>query len=164
MIKKLTAMNKYPTAHLKCTMDSEWGILQILHRMLNRMNSRPVLEWVASHQDDQTTDITELSKGTQLNIKADKLVTQGLNQLHTKPRVPLDPSSEVLIHQDGRTITRDLKSTLRSNIHLPVLETYYRRKFGWSNTVYGYIDWDIFTPVCRHHKNKNLKWTNKFLI
>ena len=112
------------------------------------MNTRPVLEWVASHQDNNhTININELSKGTQLNIKADKLAMKGLNQLHTKPRVPLDPSSEVLIHQDGRTVTRDLKSTLCSNIHLPVLEKYYRRKFGWLNTVYGYIDWDIFTPV-----------------
>ena len=39
MIKKLTAMNKYPTAHLKCTMDSEWDILQVLHRLMNRMNT-----------------------------------------------------------------------------------------------------------------------------
>ena len=128
------------------------------------MNTHPVLEWVVSHQDDDyTIDINDLSKGTQLNIKADRLATKGLNCLHTKPRVPLDPSSDVLIHQHGRTITRDLKSTLRSNIHLPVLKKHYKYKFGWSNIVYGYIDWNIFTPVYRRHKNNNLKWTNKFL-
>ena len=35
MIKKLTAMNKYPTAHLRCTMDSEWDILQVFYRLMN---------------------------------------------------------------------------------------------------------------------------------
>ena len=77
------------------------------------MKEIPVLEWVASHQDDDpTNDITMLSKGTQLNIKVDELITKGLQQLHTKPKVPIDPSSEVLLHHDGRTITRDLKTTL----------------------------------------------------
>ena len=80
MIKKLNAMNKYPTAHLKCTMDSEWDILQVLHRLMNRMNTRPVLEWVASHQDDDhTIDINDFFKCTQLNIKADTLATKGLS-------------------------------------------------------------------------------------
>ena len=41
------------------------------------MNTRPVLEWVASHQDDDhTIDINDLSKVTQLNVKADKLATK----------------------------------------------------------------------------------------
>ena len=99
MIKKLTATNKYPTAHQRCTMDPKWDILQALHRLMNQMNTRPVLEWVASHQDDDPTiDINKLSQSNQLNIKADELVMKGLNRLHTKPKVPLDPASEILIH------------------------------------------------------------------
>ena len=127
------------------------------------MNNCLILEWVASHQDDDPTiNIKDLSKGTQLNIKEDKLATKGLQQLHTKPKVPLDPTSEVMLHQTRRTITRDFKSTLRSNIQLPVLKEYYRRKFLWLNLVYGSINWEIFTPVFRRHKN--LKWINKFCI
>ena len=102
MIKKLNTMNTYLTAHLQCTMDSEWDILQVLHCLMNQMNERPVLEWVASHQDDDPTiDINDLSQGTQLNIKADELATKWLQCLHMKPKVPLDPTLEVLIHQDG---------------------------------------------------------------
>ena len=106
MVKKLTAMNKYPTAHLKCSMDPEWDLLQAIHSMMGKRKERPSLEWVRSHQDDDPEeDISKLSEEAQLNIKADALATQGLNQLALNPIVPLDPSAEVLLYQRGRTIT-----------------------------------------------------------
>ena len=163
MIKKLTSMNKYSTAHLKCAMDSDWDILQVLHRLMNQMKERPILEWAASHQDDNPTiDITTLSTGTQINIEADGLTTKGLQRLHTKPKIPLNPLSDVMLYQGGRTITRDLKTSLRTNIQLPILERYYQRKFCLTNLVYGNVDWEIFTPVFCRYKNKDLQWINKF--
>ena len=61
----------------------------------------------------------------------------------------MDPSVEVLLHQQGRTITRDYKVSMRGNIQLLVLEAYYQRRFGWTNSEYGKIDWWIFIPVYR---------------
>ena len=165
MKKKLTAMNKYPTAHLKCTMDPEWDILQAIHSMMGKMKEQPTLEWVRSHQDDDPNeDISKLSRAAQLNIKADALATQGLNKLASNPIVPLDPSVEVLLHQRGRTITRDYKVSMRNNIQLLVLEEYYQKRFGWTNTEYGKIDWSTFTPVYRRAQNKHRQWTNKFCM
>ena len=84
---------------------------------MTKMKERPELDWVQSHKDDDPdVDITKLSVGTQLNIKADALATQGLDQLDSKPKVPMDPSSEVMLHQRGRTITRDHKVSIRNNI------------------------------------------------
>ena len=40
MLKNLTAMNTYPTSHLKCTMYSEWDILQVIHILMNKMKER----------------------------------------------------------------------------------------------------------------------------
>ena len=37
MLKKLTAKNKYPTTHLKCTMDSKWDLLQVIHSLMAKM-------------------------------------------------------------------------------------------------------------------------------
>ena len=72
-------MIKYPTAHLRCAMDSEWDILQVLHQLMKQMKEQLVLDWVASYQDDDPTiDVTTLSKGPQLNIKSDELATKGL--------------------------------------------------------------------------------------
>ena len=111
MVNKLKAMSKYPTAHLKCAMDPEWDILQAIHRVMSKMKEQPKLEWVRSHQDDDPDeDISKLSEPAQLNIKADALATQGLNKLESNPKVPMDPSTEVLLHQRGRTITRDYKT------------------------------------------------------
>ena len=117
MLKKLTPMNEYPTAHLRCMMDPEWDVIQVIHRLMATMKERPELELVRSHQDDDPDiDIEKLSDVTKLNIKADALATQGLDRLESNPRVPMDPSSEVLLHQQGRTIPRGFKVIMRSNI------------------------------------------------
>ena len=76
----------------------------------------------------------------------------------------MDPSAEVLLHQRGRTITRDYKVSMRRSIQLLVLEEYYQKRFGWTNTEYGKIDWSIFTPVYRRAQNKHRKWANKFCM
>ena len=120
------------------------------------MKEQPELEWVHSHQDDDPNeDILKLSKAAQLNIKADALATQGLNKLESNTRVPMDPPVEVLLHQREQTITRDYKVSIRGNI---------QRRFGWTHTEYGKIDWWIFTPVYRRAQNKHQKWANKFCI
>ena len=164
MVDKLNAMNKYPTAHLKCTMDPEWDVLQAIHTVMNEMKEKPELAWVRSHQDDDPEDISKLDKAAQLNIKADALATQGLNKLESNPKVPMDPTSKVLLHHRGRTITRDYKVSIRNNIKLLVLEEYYQQRFGWKNTVYGKIECYIFSPVYRREQNKNRKWINKFCM
>ena len=165
MLKKLTAMNKYPTAHLKCTMDSEWDLLQVIHNLMAKVKEWLKLEWVRSHQDDDPdVDITKLSDATQLNIKADVLAIPGLDRLNLKSGVPMDPSSEVLLHQRECTITRDYKVSMRNNIQILVLEEYYQQRFGWTNTEYGKIDWYIFAPVYRRAKNKHFQWFNKFCM
>ena len=164
MVNKLNAMNAYPTAHLKCTMDPEWDVLQAIHTVMDRMKEKPELEWVRSHQDDDPEDISKLAKSAQINIKADALATQGLNTLSSRPKVPMDPTSEVLLHQRGRIITRDYKVSIQKNIQLLVLEKYYQNRFGWTNTVYGKIDWYIFSPVYRREQNSNKKWINKLCM
>ena len=53
---------------------------------------------------------------------------------------------------------------MRSNIQLLVLEQYHQKRFGWTNSVYGKIDWFTFTPVYRQEQNKHRKWANKFCM
>ena len=163
MLDKLEEMNKYPTAHLKTTLNSEWDVLSALNTTIKEFPTVPILEWVASHQDDDpTTNINNLTLGAQLNIAADELATYALQSFHPKPRVPMDPSSEVLFHYKNRTITRDFKHTMRINISLPALQKYYEERFIWSSTTFNDIDWDSFSPSFRQLANKNLQWTQKF--
>ena len=137
MVNKVNAMNEYSTAHLKCTMDPEWDVLQVIHRVIDKLKEKPELEWVHSHQDDDPEDVSKLDKAAQLNIKVDALATQGLNTMESNLKVPIDPSSEVLRHNRVRTITRDYKVSIQNNIQLLVMEKYYQERFGWMNTLYG---------------------------
>ena len=59
---------------------------------MNQMKEQPILKWIASHHDDDPTiNATTLSTGMQLNIQADKFATKRFQQIHSKPKVPLDP-------------------------------------------------------------------------
>ena len=67
-------------------MDPELDLLQAIHRLMSKMKEQSELEWVRSHQDDDPEeDISKLSEAAQLNIKADALVTQGLDKLDLNP-------------------------------------------------------------------------------
>ena len=145
MVKKLDAMNNYPAAHPKYTMDPEWDVLQTIRTVMGKMKKKPKLEWIRSHQDDDPDeDISKLDGTTQLNTKADALATKGLNKFESNPKVPMDPTTEVLLHLRGKTITKDYKVSIRNNIQQLILEEYYQKQFGWTNIVYGKIDGKFF--------------------
>ena len=52
MIEKPDAITEYPTAKNKMTMHPECDVLLALNSSLETYPSRPILEWVESHQDD----------------------------------------------------------------------------------------------------------------
>jgi hypothetical protein len=79
-----------------------------------------------------------------LNSEADKLATTGLKRLQEKPKAPLDPNTIIQFHIGGRTITRDFKRTVREIIQLPSIRKFYCERFGWSDSIFDIIDWDIF--------------------
>jgi hypothetical protein len=184
MIKKLKAYDKYPTAPLATVLDSEWDVLSALHRALKkfqtypkinwvqshhralkRFQTYPKINWVQSHQDDKVHDAKEMPLDAYLNSEADELATIGLKRLQEKPKVPMDPNTNIQLHIGGRTITRDLKKTAQEIIQLPMLRTYYCERFEWSENIFDIIDWDIFRPVYKKHTtNKGIQWMHKFCI
>jgi len=165
MMKKLKAFDRYPTASLSMVLDSEWDVLSALHRALKWFPSYPKINWVKSHQDDKVYINTDMPVDAYLNAEADELATTGLKLLQEKPRVPMDPETAIQFHLDGRTITRDFKRSVRELLSLPSLQKFYLEKFGWSDTVFGTVDWDIFRPVYKKYIVKNgIQWMHKFCI
>lgn len=94
------------------TLHPEWDVLSAFNQILESYPSRPIIKWVESHQNDNNK-ITELELDAILNIEADELATEGLQLGSWKDRVPMDPTTCVQVHMQGRTITRDLKRTVR---------------------------------------------------
>ena len=111
MIKKLNTIREYPIAKYKMTIHPEQDVLSALHEILETYLSRPTIEWVQSHQDDQDNDnkTNGLNLNAQINIKANGLATEGLKSLYQKEKVAMDPKTCVQVHIHEKTITRDLK-------------------------------------------------------
>jgi hypothetical protein len=81
MMKKLKAIDKYPTASLSMVLDSEWDVLLALNRALQWFPTYPKINWVKSHQDYQVYDKSEMPVDAYLNSEADELATVGLRTL-----------------------------------------------------------------------------------
>jgi hypothetical protein len=165
MLTKLKAFDEYPTAPLKTVLHSEWDVLSALHRALKWFPTYPKINWVKSHQDDKVYDKTEMPLDAYLNSEADELATIGLKRLQEKPQVPMDPDTMIQFHINGRTITRDLKQSVREILSLPKLKQFYFDKFGWSDSIFDAVDWDIFRPVYKKYIVKNgIQWMHKYCI
>jgi hypothetical protein len=110
-------------------------------------------------------DKTEMPLDAYLNSEADELATIGLKRLQEKPRVPMDPDTLIQFHVNGRTITQELKQSVREILSLPQLKKFYFDKFGWSDSIFDAVDWDIFRPVYKKYIVKNgIQWMHKFCI
>ena len=147
MMKNLKAFDKFPMASLSMVLDSELDVLSALHGALKWFPTYPKISWVKIHQDNKVYLDTVMPTDAYLKAEADELATIGLKRLQEKLCVQLDPSTAIQFHLQGRTITRDLKKTAREILTLPKLQQYYLDKFGWSDTVFASVDWDIFRPV-----------------
>jgi hypothetical protein len=100
-----------------------------------------------------------------LYSEADELATIGLKTLQEKPRVPMDPNTAIQFHLKGRTITRNFKQSVREILSLPSLRKFYIDKFGWSDSIFDTVDWDIFRPVYRKYiAKRGIQWMHKFCI
>jgi hypothetical protein len=118
---------------------------------------------VKSHQDDRVYDATSMPLDAYLNSEADELATTGLKRLQDKPHVPMDPNTVVQYHLQGRTTTRDLKQSIREILSVQPLKQFYSDEFGWSDTVFATVDWDIFRPVYKKYIVKHgIQWMHKF--
>ena len=165
MIKKLKAFDKYPTAPMTTVLNSEWDVLSALHTALQWFPTKPKINWVKSHQDEKTYDKQEMPIDAYLNSEADELATMGLKRLQQKPIVPMDPNTSIQFHIEGRTITRDFKSTVREMIQVQPLRKYYCNRFNWSDNIFDVIDWDIFRPVYKKYiSSSGIQWLHKYCI
>ena len=141
MITKLEAYDEYPAALLPTVQDSEWDVLSALHRALQWFRTKPKISWVKSHQDDVVVDKEAMPLNAYLNSEA------------------------IQFHINNRTMTRDLKRTIGEIIQLIPLQTYYCRRFGWSDHIFDLTDWDIFRPVYKKYlSTTKIQWMPKFCI
>ena len=98
----------HPGAMKTMVMHSDFDLLSSLDSLLHKFPTKPNIQWVASHQDNDTKDISTLSLAAQLNIHADELETIGLQRLLLAPFAPMDSATFVQLHHCHGTITQNI--------------------------------------------------------
>jgi hypothetical protein len=147
LLKKLMYLRSYKKAVYATCLHSEWDIISSVHRLQSRFESPPELLHVKGHQNDDSA-VDDLDLSALLNIEADKLATQELQEYSSvKYIVPFDPSSEIQLNIQGRTVTRQIGSAIHTQQHLEALWQYYCKRFRWDKPIFEKIDWQHFAMV-----------------
>ena len=74
----------------------------------------------------------------------------------------MDPTTCVQVHMQGRTITRDLKRTVRKITRTEPLMKYYMERFKWTTNTCRAIDWEVFGWAYKRRIKKKFGWSNKY--
>ncbi len=109
------------------------------------------MQHVRGHQDDDTAYV-DLPLPAQLNVDADLLASEYEFKMSQCPtRVPLITGNTVQLHHRGRTITSNLKRTVRRLATEPALINYIEKKNSWDNGEFSLVDWDSHGVSLQKH-------------
>ena len=163
MLKKLGKLKQFRTARHSAVLHSEYDMLAECHNLLDQFPSRPQLHHVKGHQDSGDPD-KKLSLEAELNVEADALATEALQQVQAPMlKVPLSQSAAVLLDLDGRTVTRHIESSLKHHIHRPGARACMCDRFQWTCSAFDTIDWEVFNASLRSMKRRQ-QWCFKFTL
>ena len=143
-ITKVNQALQYDTPYPNVLMDSDYDLVDEVVHAVRQANIVPKFAHVLGHQDDRT-DFSDLDLLSQLNIEADRLagVFRQANP-ECRPYVPRLSHNRAQLHLSGETITRQYRSAIRYQKTAPILESYMRKRFSWSQTTLLSVDWRAF--------------------
>ena len=145
MTKKAALRPNREKIYPNSTMEAEWDILAEIWETLEQLErSRPIsITWIKGHQDD-TTQKDNLSLPAQLNIEADELADQYIQNHPDHPyhQVPLLPTSGINLNLRHGTVTFKHKRELRLASTAPHMQRYMLEKYEWDEATFDNIDWE----------------------
>ena len=163
-VSKINSMLEYSLAPYACCMDAEWDLLISAHQLFSLFSKQPQLLHIKGHQD-RHTPYEELDPISQMNVDADALATREMIEYgRTYNCVPFDPTCKVLLHIDGRTVTRDLGESIQEKQFLDQLRSYLCARFQWSSFTFESIDWETYHQVySKYPRSKifSINWDGK---
>lgn len=160
-VTKIATLREYSLALTAHCLDAEWDLLASVIELLANFPTPPSFEHIQGHQD-RHRDYDSLDVISQMNVDADALASSELAEygmIH--PIVPFDPTSLVLLHIGGRTVTHNIEAAVRDQLFLGPLRSYYCARFRWSAEIYDSIDWDAYAMAYSHH-SRSRKFFHQF--
>ena len=130
---------KYTTPNV--TLRAEWDIESVILQMYKTIGLSFVFMHVKSHQDD-AGPVAGLSLEARLNVEADLLASEYLQEaLHT-PIVPLFPMAKCQLILNEKSVTRKIPQTIRFEAGSIGIRIYLQTQNLWSEATLDTIHWD----------------------
>lgn len=120
---------------------------------------------VKGHQD-RTTNNADLTRSAQLNVRADSLATEMLDQLEDKndiPNIPF-PTAQIHLFQGPHLLTGNTEHILRFEEADNNLQRYLADRLNMSITELTSIDWISYGRAKRYATEIPIAFTTKLLI
>ena len=150
-VTKLTSMMDYPLASVASCLDAEWDLLISAHQLFSLFPTQPKLCHIKGHQDREIL-YEVLDPIAQMKVDADRLATIELREFGTEHvSVPLNPFCKVVLHIEQRTITREIERSVQEELFLRKLRIYTCDRFGWTESTFESVDWDMYSQVYSHY-------------
>jgi hypothetical protein len=143
--------------HSRWNLRSDADITNTANKNFN--NIPATLIHVKSHQDE-TKDSETLKFEAQINVLADALATQQRESM-SKPTTEVQSDYCLLVLKD-RYITRDTKKWLLQKAGEIPIQNYYRKKYGWTWSIFHSIHWEIQYKTLQTYKTSDQRRILKF--
>jgi hypothetical protein len=137
MIQRLEGYSQIYTPKWNLRPDED--ITKLAHKLLHTIPHQ--FTHVKSHQDNIKND-KKLPFPAVMNIMADQLASRQRN-LMTKPDSTVTNLATAQLRIKDVCITRDSQKWLLHSAGKIPIQSYYQEKFGWTETVFDNIAWDV---------------------
>jgi hypothetical protein len=137
MIQRLEGYSQIYTPKWNLRPDKD--ITKLAHKLLHTIPHQ--FTHVKSHQDNIKND-KKLPFPAVMNIMADQLASRQRN-LMTKPDSTVTNLATAQLRIKDVCITRDSQKWLLHSAGKIPIQSYYQEKFGWTETVFDNIAWDV---------------------
>jgi hypothetical protein len=139
------------------TLRSEWDIESLIIETYRSLGWHFDFEHVYSHQD-KTIAIQALPLQVQLNVEADRLASEYLEQEESihQGRASLFPSAKCQLILDGASVTRKLPQAIRFQAGAAPMREYLMKRNHWDRATLDSISWEAHGASHSYHRGQRV--------
>jgi exonuclease III len=152
LLKRIAQAVEWTYTTPNVTLRAEWDVESVILDMYRELGLHFNFKHVKSHQDDDTPS-SNLSLECRLNVEADRLATEYMQEDHTRrPIVALFPSAKAQLLIQGASVTRKIPQAIRFAAGCKDIQQYLRERNTWSENTLDDINWDAHGSSHSHHR------------
>jgi hypothetical protein len=153
LLKRIEKANEWTYTTPNVTLRAEWDIESVILEQLTELNMKFIFFHVHSHQDDEIP-LANLSLESRLNVEADRLATEYMQEDHIRrPQVALFPSAKAQLLINDVSITRKIPQSIRFAAGLGPIKKYLKTCNTWTDQILDKVDWEAHGNSRSSHRS-----------